>query len=92
MVPNKNLSGAVFMQTITVKKIPPDLYKKLKQLAKENRRSINSEIIVCIERAICSQRINSDAFLKRIEQLQKGLDLPSIAQSGLEKALDEGRS
>jgi hypothetical protein len=80
------------MQTITVKKIPPDLYKKLKQSAKENRRSINSEIIVCIERAICSQRVDSSTFLRRVEQLHKGLDLPSIAQSGLEKARDEGRS
>jgi antitoxin FitA len=80
------------MQTITVKNIPPDLYKKLKQIAKENRRSINSEIIMCIERAICSQRVETTSFLKRIEQLQKGLDLPSIAESGLEKARDEGRS
>lgn len=80
------------MQTITVKNIPADLYKKLKQIAKENRRSINSEIIMCIERAICSQRVETTSFLKRIEQLQKGLDLPSIAESGLEKARDEGRS
>ena len=80
------------MQTITVKNIPPDLYKRLKQIAKENRRSINSEIIMCIERAICSQRVDTGAFLKRIEQLQKGLELPSIAEAGLEKARDEGRS
>ncbi len=80
------------MQTITVKKIPPDLYKKLKQSAKDNRRSINSEIIVCIERAICSQRIDSGTFLRRVEQLQKGLDLPVIGESGIDQVMDEGRS
>ncbi len=80
------------MHTITVKNIPPELYRKLKQSAKDNRRSINSEIIMCIERTICSQRVDTLTFLKRIEQLQKGLSIPSIAEASLEKARDEGRS
>ncbi|MDD5095523.1 MAG: Arc family DNA-binding protein [Dehalococcoidia bacterium] len=40
------------MPTITVKNIPSDLYERLKQSAAENRRSINSEVIVCIEREV----------------------------------------
>ncbi len=80
------------MHTITVKNIPPEIYRKLKQSAKENRRSINSEIIMCIERSTCSQRVDTTSFLKRIEQLQKGLALPSVVEAGWEKARDEGRS
>ena len=52
------------MPTITVKNIPLDLYERLKQNAAENRRSINSEIIVCIERAVLRPKHkNVDEFL-----------------------------
>jgi plasmid stability protein len=40
------------MPTITVKNIPTELYELLKQSAAANRRSINSEILTCIERAV----------------------------------------
>ncbi len=40
------------MTTITVKNIPDDLYERLKQAAKTNHRSINSEIIACIESGV----------------------------------------
>jgi len=48
------------MPSITVKNIPEDLYKRLKQLAGANHRSINSEVIVCIEQALHSQRLDLD--------------------------------
>ena len=38
------------MPTITVKNIPEDLYARLKAYAAANRRSVNSQVIVCIER------------------------------------------
>lgn len=40
------------MRTITVKNIPDDIYDRLKQVAAENRRSINREVIVCIEESV----------------------------------------
>ena len=50
------------MASITVKNIPDELYARLKAVAESNRRSINGEIIVCIEqrdpiasRSVCSQ-------------------------------------
>jgi len=45
------------MRTITVKNIPLELYERLKMSATENRRSINSEIIVCIERGVHSRKV-----------------------------------
>jgi plasmid stability protein len=44
------------MRAITVKNIPDNLYQRLKQSATENRRSINSEILVCIEQTVQSQK------------------------------------
>jgi len=60
------------MPTITVKNIPVDLYERLKQIATENRRSINSEVIVCIERAVQSRkRENIDDLLARARKIRR---------------------
>ncbi len=48
------------MATITVKNIPDDLYAGLKQAAVANHRSINSEVIVCVEQVLRSQRLPVD--------------------------------
>ena len=44
------------MRAITVKNIPDNLYQRLKQSATENRRSLNSEILVCIERTVQNRK------------------------------------
>lgn len=56
------------MATITVKNIPDDLYARLKEAAQLNRRSINSEIIMCIERALISQRMSTEEILARARE------------------------
>ena len=45
------------MRTITLKGIPEELYDRLEQNAVAHRRSINSEILVCLER--CCRDIGS---------------------------------
>jgi len=59
------------MPTITVKNVPTDLYERLKQSAKANRRSISSEVIVCIERAVRSRKIHPEAILARARKLRE---------------------
>ena len=58
------------MTTFTVKNIPPDLYKKLKISADMNRRSINSEIIICIENTVKSQVIDTEKILYKARKLR----------------------
>ncbi len=58
------------MRAITVKNIPDDLYEHLIRSAELNRRSINSEIIVCIERAVRTRRIDPEMVLARAKQLR----------------------
>jgi len=50
------------MPSITVKNIPDDLYERLKLRAAANHRSINSEIIVCIEQVLQSQQVESGEY------------------------------
>lgn len=59
------------MASITVKNIPEDIYERLKQSAKANRRSINGEIIVIIEDAVKSRKIAPEDFLVRARQLRE---------------------
>ncbi len=79
------------MTTITVKNIPLDLYEKLKKTAKQNRRSINSEIIVCIERAVESQEINPELLLNHARQLREKTATYSITDEELNEAKNAGR-
>lgn len=59
------------MASITVKNIPEDIYERLKQSAKANRRSINSEIIIIIEDAVKSRKIAPEVLLVRARQLRE---------------------
>ncbi len=79
------------MATVTVKNIPDELYERLKGVAETNRRSINSEIIVCIENAVTSRRINSEEMLehaRRLRQLTAGYH---ISDEEFNQAKVEGR-
>ena len=59
------------MKTITVKSIPDDVYERLRQSATENHRSINSEIIVCIERSVQSRKHTStDLILAKAREMR----------------------
>ena len=59
------------MATVTVKNIPDELYARLKSVAVMNRRSINSEIIMCIDRAVVSHPIDPEKLLEDARQLRK---------------------
>ena len=52
------------MPAITVKNIPPGLYEKLRQSARDHRRSINSEIITCIETVLEGGSMKAEEILR----------------------------
>lgn len=79
------------MTTFTVKNIPPDLYKKLKKSADMNRRSINSEIIVCIEKSVESKAIDSDRLLIKARKLRSHTANHPITNQELTQIKDVGR-
>ena len=79
------------MPAITVKNIPDDVYERLKLLAKTNRRSINSEIIICLERQLRSRPVDPDSVLSRARLLrERTADYP-ISDRDFNNAKAEGR-
>jgi len=59
------------MPTLTIKNIPEELYARLKQQAEINRRSLNSEVIMCIERAVSPHRVDTEELLRRARRLRE---------------------
>ena len=59
------------MATLTIKNIPEHLYAQLKRHAQANRRSLNKEAILCIERALRSPKIQPESYLARARQLRE---------------------
>jgi len=79
------------MATVTVKNIPDELYKRLKSVAEINRRSINSEIIVCIENVVASRRINLDETIETVRRLRQLTSKHPISDGKFNQAKAEGR-
>jgi antitoxin FitA len=59
------------MRNITVKNIPDDIYDQLRKSARINRRSINQEIIVCIESSVQGTAIEPLQLLETARRLRK---------------------
>ena len=79
------------MPSITVKNIPSDIYALLKQSAETNRRSINSEVIACIERAVSSQLVNPDLLLVRARALREKTGAYITSEENITQVKNAGR-
>ena len=79
------------MATITIKNIPDNLYTQLKDVAEANRRSINSEVIICIERRLASYRPNVNEVLQKARRLRKLTAAHPITDEALDEAITAGR-
>jgi antitoxin FitA len=79
------------MPTITLKNIPTDLYERLKQVAAANHRSINSEVIVCLERAYYPRQVDVVGILERARKLRELTNGYVITDEEINRLKREGR-
>lgn len=79
------------MANVTVKNIPDELYGRLKSVAEINRRSINSEIIMCIENAVVSHRVNINEVVENARKLRQLTAAYPISDAEFKQAKEEGR-
>ena len=59
------------MPSITLKNIPDSLYEKIKEAAQIHRRSLNSEVLYCIERTLDTHKIDIEEHLELAKQLRQ---------------------
>ena len=79
------------MAILTIKNIPDEVYEQLKQRAARHRRSVNSEVIVCLEEVLGSRSVDPATFLSSIRALRKNISTVFVTEEDLRAAKDEGR-
>ena len=78
--------------TLTLKNIPDELYGRLKAAAEAHRRSLNSEVLVCLESALLPQRMPVEDRLARARELRKALPIAAFKADDIAQMRDEGRA
>jgi len=79
------------MTTYTIKNIPTDLYNLLKRSAEINRRSINNEIIVCIEKALSNRQVDVESVLGRAREIREMTSEYKLTEDEITQVKIEGR-
>lgn len=80
------------MPTLTIKGLPMKLYQRLKLRAAKHRRSLNSEVIVCLEQAVDVPTLDPKAWLAEADRLRVELALPPVDEASLRRAKSRGRA
>lgn len=79
------------MPSITLKNVPPELHERLKKSAASNRRSLNNEILVCLERAFLPGPIDVAVTLERARKLRELSSTYIIDDEEFNQLKSEGR-
>lgn len=78
------------MPSFTVKNIPDELYDRLRDAAALHRRSINNEIIACLERSFRAAARPGET-LAAARQLRESIGGPLIRLDDLQQVKNTGR-
>ncbi len=75
---------------ITLRDVPPELHRRLKESAKANGRSLNKEAINALDKQIAPPAYRNQAFLDKLDADRKRTNV-FVKQKDLEKIIQEGR-
>lgn len=78
-------------KTLTLKDIPDDVYERLKVAARMHRRSLSSEVIVCLETVLAPARIPSSERIARARKLRAGLTATRFRLQDIDALKRKGR-
>jgi antitoxin FitA len=76
---------------VTLKNIPDSLYNQLKESARLHHRSINSEIIYCVERTVSPHTLSVAEHLGLARQLRAKTTNNVVTDEEINRAKSEGR-
>lgn len=81
------------MPTLTIKGLPDPLYRRLKERAATEHRSLNQQIITCLEAAVARPPETIEARLAEIDAIRERISrsLPPLTDDFLRRAKDAGR-
>ena len=79
------------MATLTLKQVPEDLYRLLKERAAAHRRSINNEAIVCLEQMLTPRKLVVEDWLAEVRSVRRRMPRRALTDEILRKAKEDGR-
>jgi hypothetical protein len=80
------------MRTLTLKNIPEELYTRLREAADSNRRSLNSEVLVAIERSLQVKKLDVEEILARARAVRRKTAHAPATMEEIAAAKAAGRS
>ena len=81
------------MATMTLKNVPEDLVRMLKEAASQNRRSLNQETLARLESSLALPRRRGGDTVKALRRLHRRLaGMPPLTDAFLARAKNEGRT
>ena len=80
------------MPTLTIKGLPPHVYHRLKAQAEAHRRSLNGEIIVCLERSVGGGPVRPETWLEEVEAFRQRVAVQPLTRRELQAAKNAGRA
>ncbi len=61
------------MPNLSLRDVPDDLYRQIKEIAERDRRSINQQILVLLEQAVRQQKRPKIDVLNRIDRQREAI-------------------
>jgi antitoxin FitA len=76
---------------MTLKNVPDDIYSRLKNAAEAHHRSINSEIIACLERTLLPSKPSKEELIAKARSLRLTLKPGKFKVEDIASAIKQGR-
>ena len=80
------------MPALTIKNIPDDLYARLKVSARVHRRSLNSEILYCVERTLVPYKVDVSEHIFSARKIREITAEYPLTDELLSAAKNDGRA
>jgi len=89
----RNASTGKKMATLTIKNLPDSVYARLKELAADHRRSINSEAILAVERAVLGEPARDpQEILVELRRARSRMSEVFVTDAAIQKARASGHA
>lgn len=79
------------MPALTIKNIPDSLYERLKEAARVHRRSLNGEVLHCVERMLVPYKLDASDHLASARKLREKTAAYTLTDEIINSAKSEGR-
>ena len=80
------------MPNLTLKNIPEPLYQRLREAAQQHHRSLNSELIACLEQTLLSSRIDVQTHIDAARALRGQVRANKVSRREIQEFKTQGRS